>query len=44
MQRPAPFSSKNEILVGVTCTGYRLFVCEENNANGNDRGNRMRAA
>jgi hypothetical protein len=27
MQRPASLSPKNEILVGVTYTGYRLQVC-----------------
>jgi len=39
-----PISPKNEILVGVTGTGYRLYLLEENNLNGNYRGNRMRAA
>ena len=32
MQRPAPLLPENEILVGVTCTGYYPSVYEENNA------------
>ena len=32
MQRPAPLLPENEILVGVTCTGYYPYDYEENNA------------
>jgi len=29
MQRPVPISPKNEILVGVTCTGVSTYVCKK---------------